>query len=245
MKKAVSLFLCLLMAFCFAATVCGASAQTSFTTASQLLDFVMVSKSYTTPVRLVPAVLTVDGKERDVWLVALLGMKDVGGQVNSSRGGGTDAYQALVRQVLLDTVPQGAALVFAGHSLGGMTAQLLRADPVLKDNYEIVNVLCGGSPLMDIDGEPEGTLHRLTDILDVIPYIRSISICAFVRQIRTAHRESGGYFLNPDGAHNLSYARDDVWGDYDVFGQKGGSAAIRFDAGKVQSFGAAAGKAKL
>ena len=172
-------------------------------------------------------------------LVARL-MKDVKGQVNSSRGGGTDAYQALVRQVLLDIVPQGAALVFAGHSLGGMTAQLLRADPVLKDAYEIVNVLCGGSPLMDPDGETEGTLHRLTDKLDLIPYIRSTSLCAFVRQIRTAHRESGGYFLNPDGAHNLSYARDDVWGSYDVFGQKGGTAAIRFDAAKVQSFGDAA-----
>ena len=240
MKKAVSLFLCLMMAFCCATAASGASAETSFTNASQMMDYVIVSKNYTTPIRIVPAVLTVDGAERDVYLVALLGMKDVKGQVNSSRGGGIDAYQALVRQVLLDIVPQGAALVFAGHSLGGMTAQLLRADPVLKDAYEIVNVLCGGSPLMDPDGETEGTLHRLTDKLDLIPYIRSTSLCAFVRQIRTAHRESGGYLLNPDGAHNLSYARDDVWGSYDVFGQKGGTAAIRFDAAKVQSFGDAA-----
>ena len=240
MKKAVFLVLCLLMVFCCAVPVFGAPGQTAFTTAAQLMDYVMVSKSYTTPVRIVPAELTVDGETRNVYLVALLGMKDVKGQVNSSRGGGTDAYRALVRTLLLAHVPQGAALVFAGHSLGGMTAQLLRADPVLKETYEIVNVLCGGSPLMDIDAEPEGTLHRLCDVLDLIPYIRSTSICAFVRQIRTAHRESGGYFLNPDGAHNLSYARDDVWGSYDVFGQKGGTASIRFDAAKVQSFGDAA-----
>ena len=32
----------------------------------------MVSKSYTTPVRIVPAELTVDGETRDVYLVALL-----------------------------------------------------------------------------------------------------------------------------------------------------------------------------
>lgn len=240
MKKAFSLFLCLLLLCCSATVASGAAQEVSFATASQLLDYVIVSKSYTTPVRLVPAVLTVDGEERDVWLVALLGMKDVKGQVNSSRGGGTDAYQALVRQVLLDTVPQGAALVFAGHSLGGMTAQLLRADPVLRERYEIVNVLCGGSPLMETAGETEGTLHRLTDIFDLIPYLRSTSVCAFIRQIHTAHRENGGYFFNPDGAHNLSYARDEVWGDYDVFGEKGGSARLRFNTGNVRAFGDAA-----
>ena len=235
MKKAFSLVLCLLL-LCSSATVAsGAAQEVSFATASQLLDYVIVEKSYTTPVRLVPAVLTVDGREREVWLVALLGMKDVKGQVNSSRGGGTDAYQALVRQVLLDTVPQGAALVFAGHSLGGMTAQLLRADPVLRERYEIV-----GSPLMETAGETEGTLHRLTDIFDLIPYLRSTSVCAFIRQIRTAYRENGGYFFNPDGAHNLSYARDEVWGDYDVFGEKGGSARLRFNTGNVRSFGDAA-----
>lgn len=237
MKKPICVLLCVLLLSVGLLSLYADASAVTMTSAPELMEFVMVDKKYTTPIRIVPAVLTQNGQQRDVYLVALLGMKSVGGQVNSQRGGGTDAYLALVRQVLFDTVPQGAALVVAGHSLGGMTAQLLRADKELTKSYEILNVLCGGSPLMDVDDSAEGTLHRLTDVLDVIPYIRSLTLFAFFRQICTAHRENGGYYFNPDGAHNLSYARRDVWGAYDVFGVKGGDAALQFDPGAIRSFG--------
>ena len=237
MKKAAIGFLCLTLCFVFAFSAFAQTPQTAFQTAADLLDFVMVGKSFTTPLRIVPAVLTKDGESRSVYLIAMLGMKNVKGQVNSAKGGGTAAYAALVKAVLFETVPAGSALVFAGHSLGGMTAQLLRCDKELQETYEILNVLCGGSPLMEESRAPEGTLHRLTDTFDMIPYIAGDSFCSFLRQIRTAHRENGGYFLNPDGAHNLSYARNDVWGSYDVFGEKGGDAALCFPPAEIRAYG--------
>ncbi len=242
MKKTLSALLCLILCFIFAFVAFAGTPPADFSTAADLLDFVIVSKAYTTPLRIVPAVLTKDGESRNVYLVALLGMKTVGGQVNSQNGGGTGVYAAFVKDVLLQTVPAGAALVFAGHSLGGMTAQHLRCDKQLQETYEILNVLCGGSPLEEVEGEGEGSLHRLTDILDMIPYIRSTSLCALIRQIRTAHRENGHYFLNPDGAHNESYVRNDVWGDYDVFGEKGGGAALRFNPADICAYGDAAAR---
>lgn len=240
MKKALTGILCITLCFVFVFAAFAQTSQSSFDTAAELLDLVIVSRQYTTPLRIVPAVLTRNGETRDVYLIAMLGMKEITGQVNSQKGGGTGVYAAFVKDVLKQTVPAGSALVFAGHSLGGMTAQHLRCDKELQDTYEILNVLCGGSPLEEVEGEGEGSLHRLTDVLDMIPYIRSTSLCAFVRQIRTAHRENGHYFLNPDGAHNESYVRNDVWGDYDVFGEKGGNAALCFHPAEIRSYGDAA-----
>ena len=217
-----------------------AEGEKVFTNAAEVLDYVMVGKDFTTPIRIAPAKLTVDGETRDVYFIAMLGMKGVSGQVNSSAGGGTGKYAELVKQVAAQIIPEGAAVILAGHSLGGMTAQELRRDSGFTEKYELINVLCGGSPLMSEKGEAEGTLNRLTDIFDVIPYIRSLTLWSFIRQIKTAHRENGGYFLNPDGAHNLSYARSDVWGKYDALGFPGGDAVISFSEATVQSFGDAA-----
>ncbi|MBQ6092161.1 MAG: hypothetical protein IJL00_00625 [Clostridia bacterium] len=241
MKKALAALLCLTLLFVCTCPAFAQDAGTVCSTAAELLDFVIVSRQYTTPLRIVPATLTQNGESRSVYLVAMLGMKEKEGQVNSQKGGGTGPYAALVKETLFQTVPAGSALVFAGHSLGGMTAQILRCDKQLQDTYEILNVLCGGSPLMEVEADGEGSLHRLTDIWDLIPYIRSTSLCAFIRQIKTAHRESGCYFLNPDGAHNDSYGRNDVWGSYDVFGEKGGTAELQFYPEQICAYGAAAG----
>lgn len=221
----------------FAAFPVFAAEETVFHNAAEVLDFVMVDKAFTTPIRIVPGQLYLNGVLSRVWLIALLGMKSVPDQVNSARGGGVDAYCDLVKQILTTEIPEGSALVFAGHSLGGMTAQMLRADAYVTSRYQVVNVLCGGSPLMEPAGEPEGALYRLTDIFDVIPYIRSFTPRAFFKQIRTTQRENGGYFLNPDGAHNLSYARSDVWGAYDALGVKNGGAWLSIIPSRVQSFG--------
>ena len=237
MKKAICATICSVLCICFAFSAFAQSSETVFESAADVMAYVIVEKDYTTPLRIVPAVLSENGESRDVYLVMMLGMKDIKGQVNSSKGGGTGPYSELVKKVIFENVPEGSALVFAGHSLGGMTAQLLRCDSELCASYEILNVLCGGSPLMETEGEAEGSLNRLTDILDMIPYISSSSFCNFLRQIRTAHRENGGYFFNPDGAHNLSYGRNDIWGKYDVFGEKGGNASLSFNADEILSFG--------
>ena len=237
MKRAISTIICLAICFVLAFSAFAQPSESIFETAADIMAYVIVDKEFTTPLRIVPAVLSKGSKSIDVYLVMLLGMKDIKGQVNSSKGGGTGVYSELVKKVIFENVPEGSALVFAGHSLGGMTAQLLRYDEELCASYDILNVLCGGSPLTEAGGEPEGTLHRLTDVLDMIPYISSSSFCNFIRQIKTAHRENGGYFFDPDGAHNLSYGRNDIWGKYDVFGEKGGNAILSFHADEILSFG--------
>ena len=241
MKKIIAALLSLIICFSFVVFSFAESEETVFETAADVLRFVMVDKDYTTPLRITPAVLDKNGEKTDVYLVLMLGMKNIKGQVNSARGGGTEQYAAFVKETIFETVPEGSALVFAGHSLGGMTAQFLRCDEELCASYEILNVLCGGSPLMEPEGEAEGTMHRLTDVFDMIPYIAGSSLCNFINQIKTAHRENGGYFFNPDGAHNLSYGRNDVWGDYDVFGEKGGDAALSFSAENIRLYGDVSG----
>ena len=237
MLSVLLLFLC-----CFPA---GASqAPTVLSNAAETSAFVMVSRDFTTPIRLVPAKLTQDGETTDVWLVALLGVKPVRGQVNMVLNtipamlGRTNSYYRLVKSVLQENVPEGAKLVFACHSLGGIVAQKLRTDCELKEKYEILNVVTAGSPyIMVLESLAEGELHRLADIGDAVPFLSPATLVCLTKQLCTAHWENGGYLGNPSGAHNVSYKRADVWGGYDALGVPGGDAALSFNASAVLSFG--------
>ncbi|MCR5698814.1 MAG: lipase family protein, partial [Treponemataceae bacterium] len=57
-------------------------------------------------------------------------------------------------------LPQGSNLLITGHSLGGMIAQQAAAQDNVKNNYEVLNVVTYGSPLLANDTR-EGELHRL------------------------------------------------------------------------------------
>lgn len=246
-KKILSVILSVVMLFsCFGVFAFAQEEATVCETAADVMNYVIVDQGYSIPVRIVPARLELDGETCDIYLIGMLGVKSVPGQVNSVNNlfaaafNQDNSYSRFVKDIIFETIPEGSALVFAGHSLGGMVAQHLRTDSDLQESYEILNVLTAGSPLILVnEAKAEGSLSRLADKFDVIPFLSPATVLCFAKQIRSAHREDGGYFFDPDGAHNLSYIRNDVWGGYDAFGVPGGNAKISYNPSEVITYGAA------
>ena len=182
-----------------------------------------------------PAVLQTADGEADVYFVAICGIDWFMRGVNNffayllvSFNYG-NRYQALVRDAILRYVPEGAKLVLAGHSLGGMIAQQLICAEELTSRYEILNTLTLGSPYVVVDtAQREGDLVRLEDRYDTVP---RASIAAFVSpaNYNGAIKEDSPYAGDPNGAHNHSYMRGDIWGAYDVLGEKDGGARLFLD----------------
>ena len=65
MKRFFSVLLCLTLCFILPFAVFARANETVCKTAAEVMDYVIVSKDYTTPLRIVPAVLTVNGKSRN------------------------------------------------------------------------------------------------------------------------------------------------------------------------------------
>ncbi|MCR4789894.1 MAG: lipase family protein [Treponemataceae bacterium] len=184
------------------------------------------------PISIAEAVLKDEkGKRQQVYLVALSGTELVYGQ---STGVITDLlsgfcldswYLRNVCAAIKDAVPAGSNLVITGHSLGGMIAQQVAADSDIKADYNVLNTLTFGSPLLAA-GSREGTTKRLGDTSDVVPYLSGSLFNNTLWAILGLNRESGNYGLDFLSAHNNSYGRSDVWGKYDVLGYKNGKAKI-------------------
>lgn len=170
-----------------------------------------------------------------VYVVALSGT-DTDTQ-NQSTGWWTDLlvgfeqdnrYIQNVRAAILNNVPAGSNLLVTGHSLGGMVAQQVAADSQIKSNYNVLNTVTFGSPL--IDGfQREGTVKRLGDTSDPVPYLSLTTFTNVIWQTAGLNKEDGGYGWDMVKAHCESYNRSDVWGAYDVTGTKNGSATLTMD----------------
>ena len=183
-------------------------------------------------IQIVPAVLTTAEGEQDVYFVALRG---AGLQMNKANNAIACLYSAfnressyyrLARDAVFQYVPEGSRVVLAGHSLGGMIEQQLSCTAEFTARYELLNTLNMGSPaVMTKNENREGPLVRCVDTYDVIP---KLSPCVFVnlKHYNDCIKINGGYLGDPDGAHNLSYRRDDLWGAYDALGVKDGGATI-------------------
>ena len=183
-------------------------------------------------IQISPAVLTTAEGEENVYFVALRG---AGLHMNKANNAIACLYSAfnlesnyyrLARDSVFKYVPEGSKVVFAGHSLGGMIEQQLSCAEEFTSKYELLNTLNMGSPaVMTKNENREGTLVRCVDKQDVIP---KLSPCVFVnlKHYNDCIKIDGGYLGDPNGAHNLSYMRDDLWGAYDVLGVKDGGAVI-------------------
>ena len=185
-------------------------------------------------VYITPATLTTDNGEEDVYFVCFRGTGHTMDKANNliacflSAFNRDSDYLRLAKQYLNEYVPEGAKLVLSGHSLGGMIAQQLICTDEITGRYEILNTLTYGSPYVVTSADRrEGPLVRCVDKYDVIPKF-SPAVFLSPANYRNAITIDGGYFGNPDGAHNLSYPRADLWGGYDVFGVKGGDASLTF-----------------
>ncbi len=134
----------------------------------------------------------------------------------------SNEYELNAKNAIIDRIPAGSNIILAGHSLGGMVAQQVAADKYIKDNYEILNTVTFGSPL--IKGfTREGMVKRLGDTSDKNPFYSISSVLNIVWQYAGVNHEDGGYNGDSATAHCDSYLREDVWGSYDCAGEKRGS----------------------
>ncbi len=134
----------------------------------------------------------------------------------------SNEYVLNVKNAIIDRIPAGSNIILAGHSLGGMVAQQVAADKYIKDNYEVLNTVTFGSPL--IKGfTREGMVKRLGDSSDKNTFYSISSVLNIVWQYAGVNHEDGGYNGDSAAAHCDSYLREDVWGNYDCAGEKRGS----------------------
>ncbi len=171
--------------------------------------------------------------KKDVYLVTLTGTEFVW---NQTTGYMTDllagfnwknAYLRNAVKTMKANIPVDSNVMIAGHSLGGMIAQQLAAEPSIKKNYHILHTVTFGSPL--IAGEREGVVKRLGDTADKIPY-QSIHFFYYTAQtVLGLNREDGGYGTDSERAHVESYCSSRIWEKYDVTGTKYGHASINLD----------------
>lgn len=218
------------------------------------LETFVMGDEYNGPIGIVEATLHQNGTDRPVYIVALSGTELIWSDYTGlqSTGAATDLlcafnldnpYIKAVKKAMKENIPTNANVIFYGHSLGGMIAQEAAADNVIKKNYNVLNTITYGSPLIKLLSKREGTVRRLCDTSDIIPVMSVYSLTPLaVVQYWGSERfsEDGGYNSKWLAAHNESYLRDDVWGNYDVLGIKGGSASLTFDMKETRYFEAPA-----
>ena len=146
-----------------------------------------------------------------------------------------NAYYYNVISVIQTKIPAGSNLILCGHSLGGMIAQQVAANSTIKARYNVLNTVTFGSPLLSV-GNREGTVRRLGDISDVVPFLSGRLFTNPITAIFGLNREDGGYYGRPLTAHNASYFRSDLWGRYDVTGTRYGGAKLTLDLSTRQFF---------
>ena len=183
-------------------------------------------------IRICPAVLDTADGSRDVYLVTVRGIDWSAQRANNLMAyffllcNRDCRYYNMVKDAIFEYVPAGAAIVIAGHSLGGMVTQRVICDDDLTEAYEFLNAVTFGSPYVVVDKDKrEGNLVRLEDTDDVVP---KFSLAAFLspEDYNGAVKLSGGYADNLSDAHNASYQEADVWETFDALGINGGGAVL-------------------
>ena len=195
------------------------------------------------PIIITEGTLKVDGKSCDIYLVTLTGLEiptltpqttDI---ITTGQAGLelSNDFERNVRRVMKAEIPKGANIVLAGHSLGGMVAQQVAADKAMQKRYNILNIVAYGSPVM-FNGQIEGTLKRMGDVNDPVPYLSANTFTNWEVQNGTLQKEDSGLGIDITfAAHRNSYFSEKTWGKYDVLGFKGGDATIKLKL-KTQKF---------
>lgn len=213
-----------------------ASDNQTFTTAPEIYQLVRdgYNQGEQGPISITKGTLKSGWSTRTVYLVTLSGTEAVFNQTTEglvdllSGFNLRNPYYSNVVNAIKNNVPRNANLILAGHSLGGMIAQQVAADSTIKARYNVLNTVCFGSPLLAA-GFREGTVRRLGDLSDPVPYLSGNLFVTPIRAVMGLNREDGGYYLQPITAHNASYGRADLWGKYDVTGTKYGGAKLTLD----------------
>lgn len=135
-----------------------------------------------------------------------------------------NSYLEELKQMAVKKIPKNASVILIGHSLGGMIAQQFSADKEMKERYNILNVVCMGSPYVVVK-DREGVLRRMGDSGDAVPYLSPVLLGnAFLGNYQY---ENSGYFGNPGEAHLESYRTAEKWARYDCLGVKDGTSVLK------------------
>ncbi len=241
MKKSIRILssllaVLLLVSMLIGGSVASATNTVTYTNATEIYTYVRdgYNQGSQGPISITKGTLKSGFSSKTVYLVTLSGTELV---LNQSTGVLTDLlsgfnlnndYYANTVNIIKANVPKNANLIIAGHSLGGMIAQQVAADSGIKSRYNVLNTVCFGSPLLAA-GSREGTVRRLGDVSDPVPYLSGSLFNNTIWAIMGLNREDGGYGIRGITAHNQSYFRTDLWGRYDVTGTKYGSAKLILD----------------
>ncbi|MBQ6066439.1 MAG: hypothetical protein IJK89_06420 [Clostridia bacterium] len=244
MKKAIFV----LLMFCLlgsALTPCAMAREAEIgpyvmSSAPAVADFIF-SSEFRGELQFAPATLETAEGSQEVWIVALMGINFYTRNSNNlfsylhaafnTRG----RYFNRAKEGLLQNVPEGAKLVLAGHSLGGMIAQQLMCAEEITSRYEVLNTLTFGSPYVVVDTDKrEGRLVRLEEQYDIIPKF-SVAFLLAPDDYKGAIKRAGPYSGDTDAAHNRSYRNMDVWGGFDALGTENGAAKLVLDRDAVAS----------
>lgn len=241
MKKSIRILssllaVLLLVSMLIGGSVASATNTVTYTNATEIYTYVRdgYNQGSQGPISITKGTLKSGFSSKTVYLVTLSGTELV---LNQSTGVLTDllsgfnlnnVYYANTVNIIKANVPKNANLIIAGHSLGGMIAQQVAADSGIKSRYNVLNTVCFGSPLLAA-GSREGTVRRLGDVSDPVPYLSGSLFNNTLWAIMGLNREDGGYGIRGITAHNQSYFRTDLWGRYDITGTKYGSAKLILD----------------
>ena len=189
-------------------------------------------------IRICPAVLETEEGERDVYMVTVRGIDWEAKGPNNFFAyllmlfNKDCRYYLMAKSAISEYVPEGAAIVIAGHSLGGMVVQRLICDDALTEKYEFLNAVTFGSPYFMTDkSKREGNLVRLEDTLVIVP---KCSLALFFdREDYNGGVKMTGDWDNLSDAHNRSYKERGEWGGFDALGVQGGGATVTLDLEKL------------
>lgn len=244
LKKRFSVCFSLLLIFnlIFSYGTYAATTDTKLNTSVDLANLVFkgYNKGALGPISIAPVTLVKNGSNISAYLVCLSGTESV---KNQSTGFLTDLksgfeqnspYLLSVINAINNNIPKNSNLIIAGHSLGGMIAEQTSGNSAVKNNYNVLNVITFGSPLVNPFGR-EGDIKRLGDKSDVVPYLSAMGTMLLPWQVFGLNKEDGKY-NNPIDAHIKSYLRDDVWGSYDALGFKNGTSYIKYDNSAIKYY---------
>jgi hypothetical protein len=156
------------------------------------------------------------GDGRRAWVVEIPGTQDwsplagdvpfdLSGDVASMSGRATAAGEAVEAALAASGARRGEPVLLAGHSLGGMVAAGLAADPAFRSRFTVTHVLTAGSPVAAYP-VPRGThvlsLEHTDDVVPALDGRRDPDRSRWVTVRRTVRPV--GLVLDPQGAHDVA-----------------------------------------